>query len=97
MTLVDPNSIEWMHFNGSGMASVSYGSDKDNVVGVAYNWRLVNGRLRLFDANDKIYDELTLISRDNVILVVRKRSGKIAKYRIIRLELKPGQHAKFSR
>lgn len=95
ITLVDPYLVEWMHFGGNGLASVSYGNKRDGVVGPVFQWVIVSGRLRLFDFENKIYEELTLLSRDTSTNLARRRSGKNVKYKIAHLEMSREQRSHF--
>ena len=94
--LMDPYWMQWMQFHGNGIALVHTGKAKEDPVGPAYEWKLVKGHLRISHRH-MVYEELSLISRDDSTIVVRKRSGKVVRYRILHPELTPPQRALFRR
>jgi hypothetical protein len=87
MDLVDPTAIEWMEFTKDGFAPVTVGKQvgaTTQVCGPLYYWKLVDGRLRIFDYQNKIYEELTLLSRGSFHIVAKRRSGETVTYKILR-------------
>ena len=83
VTLVDPVRIEWMSFQDDGHVSITIGEKNISMTAPIFIWRIVSGRLRLID-DDKIYEELTLITRDSKTIVARRRNGQLATYKILR-------------
>jgi hypothetical protein len=88
MELVDPVAIQEMHFTKDGYVALTIGEKNGPHVALAAplaQWRLTDGRLHIFDGMHINY-ELTLVSRDSEIIVVRDKSGKEQKYKIINKE-----------
>ena len=81
----DPTKVETMIFYRNGDVSMTFGYSDGRTVslcGPIYQWRITAGRLLIFKPiKNTIYDELTLISRDSKIITVRRRNGKLAKYK----------------
>ena len=81
---VDPVDIEQMTFAIDGIVAVTIGAKGGSLTAPVFTWRLHNGRLQIFDDEHKLYDELTLESRDASTIVARSRSGQTFTYRILK-------------
>ena len=73
-----------MSFMQCGDVPITFGYNDGRTIslcGPIYEWRIITGRLRIIKPiKNKIYDELTLVSRDSKNITVRRRNGTIAKY-----------------
>lgn len=64
---------------------LTFGRKNGPIASPIYYWQIdsISGRLRIADYDKKIYEELTLISRDSRKIVTRRRSGEVVTYRIL--------------
>jgi hypothetical protein len=88
MTLVDPTRYELFGFSGNGYVAVSFGT-KDAITSPLYRWKLSDNRLQIYDEYDedetnKIYADFTLVSLDSSSVVVRRHTGEVAHYKVLR-------------
>ena len=81
--LVNPVHYEWMSFSSDGFGSITLSRKVGPMTGPLFHWKIVSGRLRITMDGKKVYDELTLISRDASRIVARRRSGEVVRYRIL--------------
>src|SRR3954468_2516177 len=59
--LTDPVRLESMSFSPEGYVPITFGEKNGAITFPILKWKLVSGRLRIFDS-DGIYEELRLIS-----------------------------------
>ena len=83
ITLIDPKRIEYMSFGDDGLLVGTYGEVGGKVCGPVSGWRLIRGRLFLCDPDGKhLGAELHLVSISANMLVIRRISGELARYKI---------------
>ena len=87
--LIHPTRLEWMLFGreggvrkGVGSLSITYGT-KDCFAGPTIFWRIDHGKLILFKNESDEYEQLTLLSLTSSTLIARRRSGEIARYKVL--------------
>jgi hypothetical protein len=80
--LVDPVQAEWMRFARGGNVLMTVGEKHGAVCAPVFHWSIVSGRLRIVMHDRKLYDELTLISRNSSTITARRKSGKLVTYKI---------------
>jgi len=71
-----------MSFSKDGLVPYTIGKKGGGITAPLYYWRLTNGCLQIFDTENIIQQEFTLISKDSSTIKVRNREGKTARYRI---------------
>ena len=83
--LEDPIRYQSMRFTREGSVMLTFGRKNGPIASPIYYWQIdsISGRLRIADYDKKIYEELTLISRDSRKIVTRRRSGEVVTYRIL--------------
>ena len=86
LLLDDEKIYERMGFGAGGWVAISLGEKGGAVTTPAWHWSIVSGRLRIImaggDDTGKIYEELTLVSRDATTIIARRKNGQLATYRI---------------
>ena|SRR5688500_5382765 len=82
MERVDPEQYESMRFTKEGAVLMGVGPKKGPWAAPVFSWSLVSGRLRIVMDDKKFYEEFTLVSRDREKIVVRRRTGELATYKI---------------
>jgi hypothetical protein len=80
--LVDPVRYERMTFTRDGAVPISVGQKNGPVTAPVFSWAIVSGRLCITTDGNKPYDELTLLSRDALKIIARRRSGEVVTYDI---------------
>ncbi len=88
MELIDPKQIESYRCIKDGSVAVDIGTKtkispqllKETISTPEWYWKIHGGRLRLFDGFS-IREELTLVDIGHGFITVRRRSGKVARFR----------------
>ena len=85
MDLVDSDRTEWFSFGANGVVMASVGS-QGMAAGTVFSWKIHDGRLEIYDDSTppKLFDSLSLVSRDSSKIVVRRKSGATATYKVLK-------------
>lgn len=83
ISLIDPLVIQSMSFTLHGTVPYTAGRKNGWITGPLFRWKLHDGRLQIVDHENRLKEELSLVSRDASTIVARRRSGMIARYRIV--------------
>jgi hypothetical protein len=88
----DPVAIERLRFFPNGIVVVVWGQKRKAAKGElgevtsnpALHWRFLNGRVEIFDPATRRQSEetLTFLRREDSILILRRMSGMIGRYRM---------------
>jgi hypothetical protein len=84
LTLIaeDEKSFQQLSFHANGSVSITVGPKGGPHVGPLYEWSIVEERLQIGTGANT--EQLTLISRDAERIVVRRRSGSVGTYAIVK-------------
>jgi hypothetical protein len=77
VTLEDKEAVEYMCFHKEGSLSITLGTKGGMCCAPLFEWKLISGRLVIPE-----YDTLSLVSLSPDVLVVRRKSGSLAKYQV---------------
>jgi hypothetical protein len=78
LELIDSTRVEQYSFTKNYV--VPSVSSHDIVIDPLWHWKIRDGRLQIY-GESRLEDELTLLSIDPKTIIVRKRSGEVARYR----------------
>ena len=83
LELDDPTEIYLLMFSRNGSVGIDAGRKHGLISAPLYEWKIVDGRLRIVDYDGSIVDELTLLARESSKVIVRRRNGKVVTFKLL--------------
>jgi hypothetical protein len=81
LSLEDPIVYEELDFRKDGYLLATFGTKGGPYTGPLLRWKLVKGRLQIGEG--EAAEQFTLVSRDVATVVVKTRSGKILRFKVV--------------
>ena len=86
LTLIDDRRAETLEFRDGGLVTATIGAKEGPLAGPVFFWKVSGDRLTVTDDPERpaVYDVFTLRSRKADEVVVLRRSGETARFRVAR-------------
>jgi len=89
LSLNDPTHIEVLRFTASGYVTADIGIKNGPIAGPVFKWRIANNKLLIGGEEGGVIEELTLVSMDSSKVIVKRSSGQIAQFAILKPDPNP--------